>query len=119
MMALADQRSELIVRKTKLDAFAADVTIQTGFEQPVVADAVHRHLRAIFEPELRRAQFYVDKAFAECDEAKAQLQVALDKLKLFKEKVHGFEAMIRELQSAEQAALNAVGDKAQGRERDN
>ena len=31
MMALANQRSEFIVRKTKLDAFAADVTIQKCF----------------------------------------------------------------------------------------
>ena len=87
-MALADQRSEFIVCKTKLDAFAADVTTQKGFEPQLAADAVERHLRAIFEPVLRRAQFHIDKWFAECDEAKAQLQVALDKLKLFTEKVN-------------------------------
>ena len=60
MMALADQRSELIVRKTKFDAFAADFTSQKGFEQQLAADAVERHLRAIFEPELRRAKFHAD-----------------------------------------------------------
>ena len=50
MMALADQKSELIVRKTKLDAFAVDLTTQNGFEQQFAADAVERHLRVIFKP---------------------------------------------------------------------
>ena len=87
-MDLADPRSEVIVCKTKLYAIAADVTTHKGFDQQRVADAVGRHLRAIFEPELRRAQFHTDKWFAQCNEAKAQLQVALDKLKLFTEKVN-------------------------------
>ena len=82
MVALADQRFELIVHEAKLDAFAAEVTIHREFEQQLAADAVDRQLRSIFEPALAKAQFHADKWFAECDEAKAQLQDALHKLKL-------------------------------------
>ena len=73
-------------------------------------------IRGINEP-LRKAQFHADRWFAECDAIKARLQDALDKLKPSVENVSGLESMMRELQSAAQAALNAAGDEAQGRER--
>ena len=55
MVVVADQRFELIVHKAKLNAFAADATIQRGFEQQLAADAVDRHLRSIFELALAKA----------------------------------------------------------------
>ena len=49
MMAIAEQQSELIVRKTKLDTLAADITTQIGFEEQFAADAIERQLRAFYE----------------------------------------------------------------------
>ena len=40
MMAIADQQSELFVRKTKLDTLAADITTQKNFEKQFAADAI-------------------------------------------------------------------------------
>ena len=69
-MNIADERSELAVHKARLDSFAADVTIQRGFEEQVVADALETNHRSLFEPALAKAQFHADKWFSACNETK-------------------------------------------------
>ena len=91
---------------------AADITTQKVFEQQLAANAIERQLRAIYEPELRRAQFHADKWFAECEASKAQLQDALDKPQGREEefiKLH--EAQIAELQARAPPTFGA-GDGA-------
>ena len=105
------------MHKATLDSFAADVTIQRGFEQQVVADAVEKNLRSLFEPALAKAQFHADKWYTACNEAKLQLQDALDKLKLSEDKVMEFQAKMQELHADAQQAIDAVFEEAQDLEK--
>ena len=94
------------------------MTTQRGFEQQVVADAVEKNLRSLFEPASAKAQFHADEWYTACNETNLQLQDALGKLKLSDEKVREVEAKMQELHADAQQAIAAVLEEAQDREKE-
>ena len=71
--AIAVEKSELALQRAKLDSSAASSLKQREFDTQTVADAVEKHLRAQFEPELARARSRAELCLHACNEYKRQL----------------------------------------------
>ena len=68
------------------------MTTQRRFDTQVIADAMGRHLRIQFEPELAHARSQANVWHHACNEIKLQLKGALSKLKLSEEKLKDTDA---------------------------
>ena len=106
--SVAVERFELAAHKARLDSVAADVATQRGFYTQIVADAIEKHRRFQFEPELVHARSQANMWHHACNDIKLQLKDALNKLKLSDGKSKGIETKMQKFHEDAQQAIDAV-----------
>ena len=84
----------MAARKAKFDSSSADMIRQRDLDAQVVADAVDKHLRAQFEPELAQALSRAELCLHACNEYKRQLIDIQNKLKSTEDKLKDTESQM-------------------------
>ena len=115
---VADERSELAARKARLDSYEAGQTIQRGADIQAVAETIGRHLRIQFEHYLPYAQSEARNYNHACNDIKAQLKDALEKLKITDDELKAVKVEFQEFRDDAQLGVEELIARYADREKE-